>query len=134
MTEWILSANPLIFDHERAFAERGYIDWKQTRNFIEEDTVYIYCSKPISAIRYKTIVEKANMTKDEISDNSDYWKGVDCGDEGNRYMRLRLIAEISVNILPFAYLKNIGLKYAPQSPCVVKDGLKQYLDAAFGGK
>lgn len=42
MTKWIMSANPLIFDHKLAFDMNGFIDWNQTRKFTVGDIVYIY--------------------------------------------------------------------------------------------
>lgn len=41
MTEWMMSANGKIYDHQRAFAEQGFIYWRKVRNFSKGD-VYLY--------------------------------------------------------------------------------------------
>lgn len=132
MKKWIMSANPLIYNHRLAFEQQNYIDWKQTRNFEIGDIVYIYCTKTISRVQYKTIVEKINMTSSEISDDSRFWvKNV--GNIYGRYMRLRLLGFTDRKELTFTELRKHGMTYAPQSPSRVKPELSDYLDFYFGG-
>ena len=64
--KWLISANPNMFDHKRAFAKWGSVDWIQFANYEIGDTVYIYASKQEGTIRYKTIVTKINMIFSEI--------------------------------------------------------------------
>lgn len=131
MTNWIMSANPTIYDHRAAFSENGYIDWKQTRNFLVGDIVYIYCTKPIGQICYKTIVVEINKTQ---IDNDRYW--LTSPPESNpsiKYMRLSYIAEIDDSRLSYTALKDHGMKYPPQSPCKVNDELLLIIEQCFGG-
>ena len=50
--EWIISANHNKYDHVRAFKELPYIDWKQNANYSVGDKVFIYSTKPVSAIEF----------------------------------------------------------------------------------
>ena len=127
MTEWLISANPAYYQHETAFRENGYIDWNQTRNFQIGDIVYIYCSNPLSRIKYKTIVEKINLQSPE----KNYWIK-EMAYDSHRYMRLSLVCEMDSDDLSLKCLHNHGLKYAPQSPCHVKEPLASYLHLRFG--
>ena len=123
-----MSANPLLYNHKEAFEKNGYIDWNQTRNYEIGDLIYIYCSKGISRVQFLTVVEKINMT--EIVDDSEFWKISDIPRK-KRYARLRLLKYIDIPELSFIFLKNNGMKYAPQSPCVVNSLLREYLEKFF---
>ena len=61
ITNWIISANNLIYDHSASFKENGYIDWHQTAKFSVGDFVYIYCTKPLKRVKYKTVVVRTGM-------------------------------------------------------------------------
>ena len=128
MQKWIISANGNYFDHGKAFQKKGYIDWKQTRNFSVGDIVYIYVTKPESKIRYKTVVTAINMKHDEIDDFSEYWIKKGCNKIEKRYFRLSLIEKYDSLKLGFECLKNYGMEYVPQSPCRVKEKLEEYLN------
>lgn len=129
MEKWILSANSNYFDHVAAFRSLGYIDWKQTRNYSVGDIVYVYVTKPMSKIQFKTRVSIAGMTADEISDLTKYWiKGEPEKKIIQRYARLELLKEFNDDRLSFEELQKHGLLYAPQSPCKVKKELQDYLN------
>lgn len=128
MQRWILSANPKYFDHKKAFEIYGYIDWKQTRKYEIGDIVYIYVTKPIAKIVYRTIVEKINMDQRDISDMSMFFTGnMQEDSREKKYMRLILNKEYDEDDLSFSMLQNNGMKYAPQSPCKVKIELENYI-------
>lgn len=127
MGKWVLSANPRFFNHKLAFEKYGYIDWKQTRNYEVGDIVYIYATKPIAKIVYKTKVEIIDMTKEDISDMSQFWvKNEDL--EAKRFVRLVLLKTYDGEELSLANLQDHGMRYAPQSPCKVKEELQNYID------
>ena len=42
MTQWMISANPNMFDHKRAFAKCGSVDWIQFASYEIGDIIYIY--------------------------------------------------------------------------------------------
>lgn len=129
MNIWVLSANPNYFNHKAAFCELGYIDWKQTRKFSVGDLVYIYVTKPISQIQYKTQVIISDMNENEICDLSEYWIKEKTSTAKNiRYARLKLLREYKDDRLSFDYLKHHGMQYAPQSPCRVNKQLQEYIE------
>lgn len=132
MLRWIMSANPTVFDHKAAFKKNGFIDWNQTRNFSIGDIVYIYCSKPISRIMYVTEVEKINMSTSEVVEEEMWWKKPHV--QKKRYMRLRLISCVECEELALSNLQKNGMKYAPQSPSIVKSELQGYIDKFFGAE
>jgi hypothetical protein len=126
--KWVLSANPNYFNHKDAFATWGFIDWKQTRKFVQGDIVYIYVTKPVSRIAYKTRVIQANMTENDVSDMTPYWiKQPPVEKAGTKYARLALVCEYKDDRFPFSELQKHGMPYAPQSPCKVKPELERYL-------
>ena len=129
MSSWIMSANPMVFDHKAAFNKNGFIDWNQTRNFSIGDIVYIYCSKPISRITFMAEVEEVNMTASQIVEDEEWWKKPHI--HKKRYMRLKLLAYIDREELSLCNLQKNGMKYAPQSPSLVKSDLQAYLDRFF---
>ena len=62
---WIISSNPDEFDVEKAFKEDNSVEWSRGQYTIsKDDIVYIYISKPIQAIKFKTKV--ANVVEDTM--------------------------------------------------------------------
>lgn len=134
MESWIISANGRVYNHEMAFQKNGYIDWKQTRKYELGDIIYIYCTKPISAIQYKTVVTAVNQPLLCITDDSSFWvKGSGNYCEHDRFVRLTLTGYVVSYELKFDNLRNHGLRYAPQSPTRVKKELYEYLEEQFNG-
>ena len=129
MQKWVMSASSKVYDHEKAFSDNGYIDWNQTKHFSVGDFVYIYCSKPVSQIKYLTIVEAIDLSHEEIMDDSCYWKVTRTIKK--KYMRLRLVETSNNKELCLPYLQLHGMKYAPQSPSIIKPELQIYLDKYF---
>lgn len=131
MNKWVMSANPNVFNHEKAFQEKGYIDWKQTRKFSVGDIIYVYVTKPISKIQFKAKVVSVYMAEEEIDDYSKYWvkeKPKDLHDV--KYARLILLDEFKDDRFDYSTLKEHGLVYPPQSPCRVNDILQAYIEKA----
>jgi len=54
-TNWIVPANPKYYDIESAVSENAehIFLWKQSNHIAVGDTVYLYITAPLSAIRYK---------------------------------------------------------------------------------
>jgi len=93
---WLKSANPKKYDHKGAFDKNGFIDWRQHNTYNVNDIVYIYSSGNDKRVRYKTIVEKTNMTFDEIEDDREFWKDIDEYEKSKngKFSRLRLLKEV----------------------------------------
>lgn len=133
MANWIMSANPMMYNHKAAFDDYGFIDWNQTRNFSVDDYVYIYCSKGVSKIQYLAKVIRINMAPEEKVDDHAYWKTSKV-EIKKRYMRLQLVQFLNCDGLEYSELVKHGMRYAPQSPCLIKEDLQKYLDCFFERK
>lgn len=130
MQYWMISANGKMYDHASAFEKWGYIDWRQNRNYEIGDIVYIYCTKPIKKLMYKTQVVKESMLFSEITDDKEFWIVFEEYEKARagRYARLKLIGQVDREELSLERLKENGLSAAPQGPIRVKDELRVYID------
>ncbi|MCF6213353.1 MAG: HNH endonuclease [Flavobacteriaceae bacterium] len=132
---WIISANSNIYDHSSSFEHFGFIDWRQGKNkFKIGDTVYIYCTRPLKMIQYKCLVKKTDLNSSEIRNDKEYWKDIDeylKSIEG-KFMRLKLIEQVSNDKMRLNALKENGLKSAPQGPIKIKNNeLLNYIETYF---
>lgn len=121
-TYWLIAANPNIYNHAEAFDKFGYIDWRQSAHFSVDDTIFIYCARPIKKIMFKCIVEKNDMAFEQITDDEEFWIDKDeyiKAVYGN-YSRLRLVAQADNDFLTLESLQKNGLKRAPQGPMILR--------------
>jgi 5-methylcytosine-specific restriction protein A len=131
---WLISAKSSVYDHEKSFADFGYIDWKQGRiNYAIGDIVYIYAVKPIKEIKYKCIVQKVNLSISETRDDRSYWKDPSQYEKSvdGKFCRLLLIKSVDNKSLHLDRLKNNGLKAAPQGPQKLREDLLEYIEKHF---
>lgn len=134
MKEWIISANAEMYDHTSSFEHYGFIDWRQGLTRYEiGDIVFIYCTRPTSAIQYKCQIEKINLKQSEIRDDKEYWINLDEYEKSlyGNFIRLNLIEQISNTKLNLDNLKSNGLKAAPQGPIKVISKLSEYINSNF---
>lgn len=134
MKEWIISANAEMYDHTSSFEHYGFIDWRQGLTRYEiGDVVFIYCTRPTSAIQYKCQIEKINLKQSEIRDDKEYWINLDEYEKSlyGNFIRLNLIEQISNTKLNLDNLKSNGLKAAPQGPIKVISKLSEYINSNF---
>ncbi|WP_252504413.1 HNH endonuclease [Sporosarcina sp. Marseille-Q4943] len=128
--DWIISANPNIYDVQKAFSENERIDWRQTASQKVGDTVYIYLGRPVQALLYLTVVEEVDIPFDEAIADTEYWLD-ETELENNvdrRFMGLRLLETYPESAFPLEVLKEHGLKAAPQGPLRVKKELLDFLN------
>ena len=134
MQKWIISANGKIYDHAASFDKNGHIDWRQNNTkYKEGDIVYIYCTRPLKKVMFKTVVEKESMSFSECTDDKEFWKDINEYEKAKtgKYLRLKLIEQTDREELSLDKLKNIGLKAAPQGPQRINDNLANYMDKYF---
>lgn len=126
---WMISANGKIYDHLSAFQKWGFIDWKQRPNYEVGDIVYIYCTKPLQRLMYKTIVERVSLTFSQIVNDREFWYDFTEYEKslGGKYARLKLVDQVNSDALSLQSLKNHGLKSAPQGPIKVSKNLNTYI-------
>ena len=131
---WLISAKSSVYDHESSFTDFGYIDWRQGRiNYAIGDIVYIYAVKPIKEIKYKCIVQKVDLSISETRDDRIYWKDQSEYEKSveGRFCRLSLIESVNNKDLHLDFLKNNGLKAAPQGPQKLNANLLEYIENHF---
>ena len=134
MQKWLVPSNPNVYDAEASFKKNGFIDWRQNKNKYEVgDIVYLYCSQTHRKIMFKSVVEKINIPSSDIIDDKEFWKDLNQYNESKEhiYFRIRLIEKVDKKELSLEYLKQNGLKAAPQSPIKVNNKLGEYLDKYF---
>lgn len=116
--KWMIPANTKYFNLEDCFNKLGYVYWRQHYNFQTGDTIYIYVANPVSAIRYKCIVEGHDLpfSTDMDIEKEFYVKADDFENsrKHNRYMRLRLQATTNADNMTMVHLLEHGMNKAPQ--------------------
>lgn len=135
---WIISANSDMYDHSSSFEHYGFIDWRQgSTKYNIGDTVYIYCTRPLMMIQYKCNVEKIDLEFNQIRDDKEYWINIEEYQKSltGRFIRLRLIEQVSNDYMKLDNLQQNGLKAAPQGPIKIKDDkLLKYIEKFFTDK
>ena len=130
MTTWLISANANMYDHSAAFAKWGFVDWMQFANYEVGDIVYIYASKQEGVIKYKTIVTKNNMNISEIEEDDSFWHDTrDLRRKEMKYSRLKLVKRLDNNRLKLSFLREHGLKNAPQRAKKLDGELLEYIQS-----
>lgn len=70
----------------------------ETRHFKVGDNIYVYVTKTVSAIMYRTEVIKGDLYQEDIEDLSSYWlKEPNTPLKPIKYARLKLIEEYKEN-------------------------------------
>lgn len=126
---WLISANPSVYDHYSSFMENGYIDWHQTANYAIGDIVYIYSTAPVKMIRFKTVVVAIGMIFDETTDDKKFWKDISKYEraQNDKYCRLIMIEELYNEKLSLPFLLQNGLSCAPQRAQRISKQLNDYI-------
>lgn len=117
--DWLISANSTKYDHEAAFSELPYIDWKQCANFDIGDRVYICCARSPSGINFITEVQRINIPTIQVLEDKRFWRDAHSYENGrraNRFVRLKLMLTLPSELLALRELRLAGLYCPPQSP------------------
>ena len=135
---WLISANSDMYDHSSSFEHYGFIDWRQgTTKYNVGDTVYIYCTRPLKMIQYKCRVDRIDLEFSQIRDDKEYWKNIEEYQKSlsGKFVRLRLIEQVSNNYMKLENLQHNGLISAPQGPIKIKnENLLKYIEQFFTDK
>ncbi len=134
MTYWFLTCDTNRYDIDTLFKENGYCLWNQRRNFKVGDVVYIYESKPISKVVYKTIVEEINVIRDTPENSEGFYKR----DYNKDFaVKLRFEAINNGNRLQLSELKesfgfsNMSMLRIPQ---ITRKEIIEFFEDVFAGK
>ena len=115
MQKWLLSANTENWNHVAFFAENGFIDWKKKFNYEIGDIVYIYCTKPVAKVMFKTRVGEISSHKNTDKD----------------WVNFHLIEYTYNEDLSLKNLKEHGLKNPPMGAMKLNGDLEKYIDECF---
>lgn len=127
--EWLLPANPYVYDYISSFRANGYVEWRQNKILYSVgDIIYIYASKDTHRINVVAKVVKTNISKEDREINDDeYWCYPNKNDYSGKYFKIILINYLDDERLSYDMLKENGLNAAPQGPQRVKGKLLEYI-------
>ena len=140
-TYWICAANVKFFDHVGAFELNGMIDWAQDKHFSKAkigDIVFLYSSRPEKKVKYKCVISKKDIKKEDHIDDTEFWADPVVNDKyQGLYIRFELVKESNDERLSLSNLMTKGLKGAPQGAYKLDDErlpIAHYIDDVFEGK
>ena len=130
-TYWLISSNDSIFRVADCIKEKGFVEWQSSFKPKKGDIVFIYRSKPIQRICYKTVVTKTNIPYQEAIDDSEFWgelhRPKDDIETYSPCHRLQLIQEVDTIDLHLSNLKKHGMNGVPQGPRKLSGELLKYI-------
>ncbi|MDU2688966.1 EVE domain-containing protein [Paraclostridium sordellii] len=120
MRKFLTPFNINKYDAISAYNSLDEIDWTIRTKMKVGDEVYFYCSNPIQKVLMKGVVTKAEVTFDEMIDDSKFYKNEKDVkvDNGRNYIRIKILniySKDKSDLLTFEYLKDNGLKGYIQS-------------------
>lgn len=115
---WIIPSNSNTFDTVFAFERLRELHWSEVgdSSIAEGDVVYLYSSRPDSAITHKCLVTATHVDAGDLIDDSAFWRDPNALAErlNNRsWMRLRLLSAFEAAVrsqLSLQELQQHGLK------------------------
>ena len=128
---WMISANENKYDHVRAFGKWGFIDWKTYAHYSVGDIVYIYCSRTIKKVMYKTIVEKIDIPFGEHNEDPSLWLEKEGSDPSMKYTRLKLVRIVDRDELSLENIRKVGIKNGPERPMKLSNETVAYFEKYF---
>ena len=132
----VVPANPTRYDHAKCFNSNGCVDWVHKNYFSNTkvgDIVFVYVTQPDSQIKYKCVIDKKDIDSKNTIDSDEYHK-VPNENEGERYVRLKLIKEIDDDRLKKSNLEEKGFPHSLQQLMWLendKKALGNYIDSIF---
>lgn len=93
---WLIPANPALFDIDAELAATDVIRWHQSAKMIEGDTVLIYVTAPVSAVRYQCEVTVVNLEPSVIPG-------------AKKEIELHCVRRFPPDLLPLETLRDYGV-------------------------
>lgn len=112
---WVIPSKSSKFHINDYLVNHDIVDWKQYNNFAEGDILFMYSTAPESKVRYMFRAIRTEVPSSEYIYDKDYWTDKSEFEQGlkhNRYVRLKLIAQLSEDDkrLSSDVLKSLGIK------------------------
>lgn len=109
-----------------------YVEYVQRNKVEVNDIVYLYTTAPIQRIEYKMVVDRINVSYDEMIDDSDYSLNPSpIVNKEDLYIRLKLIKKVETPLLHLNFLREYGLRSSMQSAFTVSGDLLDYIETKF---
>ncbi|MCR5306092.1 MAG: MmcQ/YjbR family DNA-binding protein [Oscillospiraceae bacterium] len=93
---WLIPANPALYDIDGELASADVIRWHQSARMIVGDTVFIYVTAPVSAVRYACEVTAVNLEPTVIPG-------------AKKEIELHCIRRFPPDLLPLETLRDYGV-------------------------
>lgn len=116
--DWLVPANPAVYDVEQDLGRDGHILWKQTARVQAGDTVYIYMAAPVSAVLYQCTAVEVDLPVPDAAP----------GSRARYQMRLRLDRRFAPGQISRAVLQAHGVR-GVRSARSLTATLRQYIRA-----
>lgn len=114
---WLVPGNPKYYDIDGNFKLGQTTIWKQSTKINVNDTVYLYVTSPVKAVRFKCQVLETDIPYQYHDQNMKIKK----------LMKVKVLKAYPADFCPFEKLKDFGIK-AVRGPRRIPDKLVKYLD------
>lgn len=143
---WLKSSNPKKYDLHGRFQKYDIDFWEQLNNFNVNDILFFYSSANDRRIRFKTVIERINITPEEIDeidkeegDWKEFWntEKYDPIKTDKNCFCFRLLKEVDDDSLSYENLVKLGyIKNAPQGKAIkiTNQDFIDFLNSHFEGK
>ena len=108
-----------------------YVEYVQRNKVEVNDIVYLYTTAPVQRIEYKMVVDRINVSYDEMIDDSAYSVNPSPVNKEDLYVRLKLIKKVETPLLHLNFLREYGLRSSMQSALTVSGELLEYIETKF---
>lgn len=115
-SSWLIPGNPKYYDIPGNFKVGKTTIWKQSTKINIGDTVYLYVTSPVKAVKYKCTVIQVNIP----------YKYSDQNMKMQKIMRVKVLKEYPDKFCTFDKLKELGVK-AVRGPRRISENLVKYL-------
>lgn len=132
MRHWIFISSPKRFRMDDWLRSNEYVEYVQRNKVEVNDIVYLYTTAPIQRIEYKMVVDRINVSYDEMIDDSAYSLNPSpIVNKEDLYIRLKLIKKVETPLLHLNFLREYGLRSSMQSALTVSGELLEYIETKF---
>lgn len=138
MATWVLISNNSFYRFDDWLLSHDVISWRQASNFEQDDTIYVYTTKPVARITYKMICIGANLPTSKYIDDEDYWmdKSIyrDVIVNYKRFAEFKLVERLpNIPQLSYEILRDHGLKTV-QRTHRMREELRNYIELVLNNK
>ena len=133
MQHWIFISSPKRFRMDDCLADNGFVEFVQRNKVEVNDIVYLYTTAPVYRIKYKMVVERINIPKNEWFDDTAYSTEKEplVFDDDDLFVRLRLVQKADNPNLGLACLRDNGFKGSMQGNFKIQGELLDYIEEEF---